>query len=224
MYKDLGIERIIDSGVKSRDGVLLSDYLKVVEEKERVEQRLDNSLDANNVNYDRVKELEKELKEKYDQIKIIEGISKADCLIIVNLEDKLKEKDERIERHLKDLETLGKICNEQRIELKEKEEEIRRLKINYKDLTDLNNWNVEHLNSVIEGKQRTIDYLNEFIKKEGKEVEETWTLSYSYYDRNGDIKQYRQSGLLKDEYEEMYGMDSDNWISHSLVKDRKGDK
>lgn len=224
MYKDLGIERIIDSGVKSRDGVLLSDYLKVVEEKERVEQRLDNSLDANNVNYDRVKELEKELKEKDDQIKIIEGISKADCLIIVNLEDKLKEKDERIERHLKDLETLGKICNEQRIELKEKEEEIRRLKINYKDLTDLNNWNVEHLNSVIEGKQRTIDYLNEFIKKEGKEVEETWTLSYSYYDRNGDIKQYRQSGLLKDEYEEMYGMDSDNWISHSLVKDRKGDK
>ncbi|WCR32919.1 hypothetical protein BC5_0006 [Bacillus phage BC-5] len=55
-----------------------------------------------------------------------------------------------------------------------------------------------------------------------EEQEDTYTLSYSYLSSDGvTIKNYRQSGLLKEEYEEMYGMDSDNWLSHSLVKDRK---
>lgn len=124
-------EILLESGVKARECVLKEDYLKVVEEKERL-------------------------------VKVIESKNKTNHNLIK--------------------------------ELKEKDGENKRLK--------------DKILCLELG-------LNE-------EKEDTYTLSYSYYCENDKmIKQYKQSGLLKEEYEEMYGMDSDNWLSHSLVKDRK---
>jgi len=58
--------------------------------------------------------------------------------------------------------------------------------------------------------------------KDEEEQEYTYTLVYTYWCECDEIeKKYKQTGLLKEEYEEMYGMDSDNWISHTLLREVK---
>jgi len=70
----------------------------------------------------------------------------------------------------------------------------------------------EVLTVMLESLQPCINYCEE-------EKEETYTLLYGWIDNKGNKKEYKQSGLLKEEYEEMYGMDSDNWEYHILIKD-----
>lgn len=253
-YVYLDIERIIESGVRGRDGVLLEDYLKVVEEKERIENKLNSLKECKENTLARFRPVEEWRKENEKHVK------------------ELREKKN-------DLKTLGKICNEQRIELKEKDEVIDKLKIELiesdqncielsewidklklkdkekeEEIESLKDYQTYHMiskerhNEILIGRDEKINELKVLVKRANdrvdsyedwynnnlvefnimkervkllEEKEDTWTLSYSYKDKEGNIKNYKQSGLLKEEYEEMYGMDSDNWLSHSLVKDRK---
>lgn len=228
--------------------IFKEDYLKVVEEKEELERNLEEAIKISNLN---VIEADKRIKEKDELIKKLSSTKIFwEKEYDKRLKEKDEEISELKEKHNEiligrdeEIEKLRNINNNQMVDLMRKNEEMGRLQkekdyylgvftqslnlsksrkeeLKKKD-EEIEKYKEENMKmiQVIEGKQRTIDFLNEIIEKEEKE--ETWTLSYSYYDREGNIKQYKQSGLLKDEYEEMYGMDSDNWISHSLVKDRK---
>jgi len=112
---------------------------------------------------------------------------------IKTLEMKLKEKDLKIEElHYLYLSTFKGYNNQKQM---------------IKELKEHN----EVLTAMLESLQPCMNCCEE-------EKEETYTLLYGY-ESNGVIKEYKQSGLLKEEYEEMYGMDSDNWEYHTLVKD-----
>lgn len=134
----------------------------------------------------------------------------------------MKEKDEKIEKQRKQIKHEIEVGNmyynekeEQIKKLKEKDEEIEKKRNDLKTLGEICN---EQRIEIQELKEINKTLYNSLPETE----EETWTLSYSYLAADGiTIRNYKQSGLLKEEYEEMYGMDSDNWLSHSLVKDRK---
>lgn len=203
------------------------DYLKVVEEGERLKlnierweeisiktkQNFTSEINKKNEEINSLKErlkgkTEQYEKEKDEHNKTVGELNKY-YIKSESLKKELKNKDEEIDNLIDKVNELDKENQGLSIRCESLEEEVEELRDK-----------VLHGKEIIEGKQRTIDYLNKFI--EINEKEETYTLSYSYLGTDGvTIKNYRQSGLLKEEYEEMYGMDSDNWLSHSLVKDRK---
>lgn len=82
--------------------------------------------------------------------------------LIVNKEDYSKVVESK-ERHLRDLNTLGKICNEQKLELKEKDEEIEGLKKN------IERFNSSHALSVA---ITTIDDYEKIVKEKDMEIKE----------------------------------------------------
>ncbi|AYD87716.1 hypothetical protein Goe4_c00070 [Bacillus phage vB_BthP-Goe4] len=143
------------------------DYLKVVEEKEVLE----NTIKMYKLEH---KKIEKELKEKDEEI------------------EKLKGNNEKWEEiSLKTKQNFTK-------EINKKDEEIKR-------------------------KNKTIDNLmKKLIKLEEKE-EQLYTLKY-IYDVDGVVKEYEQNGMLKEDAEELIGMDSDNWNHWSLTKEERPDK
>ncbi|ANT41206.1 hypothetical protein CBR56_27720 [Bacillus thuringiensis] len=92
--------------------------------------------------------------------------------------------------------------------------------------------------SVVEEKERIKKELKEMTKHKDKTFmkvleletelfsikgEETWTLKY-IYDVDGVVKEYEQNGMLKEDAEELIGMDSDNWNHWSLTKEERPDK
>ena len=66
-------------------------------------------------------------------------------------------------------------------------------------------------------KKRYDDLYNE---KFSDEKEETWTLRYTYESKDKKLD-YVQKGMLKEDAEELIGMDSDTWIKYSLEKEVK---
>jgi len=106
---------------------------------------------------------------------------------------------------------LSKWIDELKKELKEKNKELLGLDIQCESLQEENRGLKEH-----------IEVLTNLLNKNNEEKEDTYTLIYAYW---CEVKQkqceYKQEGLLKEEYEEMYGMDSDSWLYHALVKEVK---
>ncbi|AZU99760.1 hypothetical protein DK2_00007 [Bacillus phage DK2] len=177
------------------------DYLKVVEEKELLKIGQDNGIKE-------VCKLNRELLEQ---------------------DNLMKEKDEVIERldkenkfHNNEFKRLSQYIlnnNYQNGKLLIVDSIIAQCEIFDKENQGLS-IRCESLEEEVEGLRKENIEMIKTIKTNDKK--DTYTLSYSYLGSDGvTIKNYRQSGLLKEEYEEMYGMDSDNWLSHSLVKDRK---
>ncbi|AOZ62215.1 hypothetical protein QCM11_6 [Bacillus phage QCM11] len=110
----------------------------------------------------------------------------------------------------------------------------------------INQWRqiVEEKDEIIKGKNKDIDNILEEIKYKEAELnrkrktitnimkrleelednnEELWTLKY-IYDVDGVVKEYEQNGMLKEDAEELIGMDSDNWNHWSLTKEERPDK
>ncbi|AGI10595.1 hypothetical protein mgb1_006 [Bacillus phage MG-B1] len=147
-----------------------------------------------------------------DYLKVVEENVNLNKLVNQLNENNLKYKEElkeeyesviMLKEHLKDYEER----------LKEKDQKIE----------ILHNENLEMI-QCIEGKQRTIDYLNKHIETvEKEELEETWTLKY-IYNVDGVVKDYEQNGMIKEDAEELIGMDSDNWIHYSLTKEERPNK
>jgi len=145
------------------------DYLKVVEEKEKLKIKLDTVTTFRNGYYKEVEELKRENESLHENLD--------------NLDKKLKEMT------------------------------------NHKDKTFLKLLDIEKENEKLEEHINVLISTLESMKDE-EEQEYTYTLVYTYWCECDEIeKKYKQTGLLKEEYEEMYGMDSDNWISHTLLKE-----
>lgn len=133
------------------------DYLKVVEEKERYK----NLITLNE------EKILKELKEKDEEIEMLKEIvidGGVNYSNLANLYNERQELKEELKEKINDLKALGSICNEQRVEiresievsnynfkefekkLKEKDEEIERLKklnepeTQYEDWCELKYW------------------------------------------------------------------------------------
>lgn len=92
-YVELGIEKIIEAGVKGREGVLLEDYLKVVEEKYFLKEnltRVQNHLQFKS----------QECKEKDEKIEKLKEESeeyvKSQIKIKENYKNKIKDLKEKI--------------------------------------------------------------------------------------------------------------------------------
>lgn len=167
---------------------------------------------------------------KYETIIINDFLTK-EIVTTVKEEDYLKVVEEK-ERHLTDLKTMSVICNEQRLELKEKDEEIKRLKKEWEDAPYYNWVRSDNHKRIIKGKDEEIErlyklnrgYLAENVKlKNNSEYEELWTLKY-IYDVDGVVKECEQNGMLKEDAEELIGMDSDNWNHWSLTKEERPNK
>ncbi|ASU04095.1 hypothetical protein [Bacillus phage Juan] len=113
-------------------------------------------------------------------------------------EKELEIRDEKIERENENYLRMNKKLNECYEIIKEKDHEIKR-------------------------KSKTIDNLmKQLIKLEEKE-EQLYTLKY-IYEAEGVVKEYEQNGMLKEDAEELIGMDSDNWNHWSLTKEERPDK
>jgi len=166
------------------------DYLKVVEEKENLKIKLDTVTTFRNGYYKEVEELKRENESLHENLERVQNHLK------ITVQEK-KEKDEDIELLKNDRYEQIKIKNNYIL----KYEEIKRENEEFK----------EHINVLMS----TLENM-----KDEEEQEYTYTLVYTYWCECDEIeKKYKQTGLLKEEYEEMYGMDSDNWISHTLLKE-----
>lgn len=195
------------------------DYLKVVDENEKLKIEQDNGikeickLNKELLKQDNLlKEKDEDISELREELEFLKGNSE----ILFKLTRFISEERSCYGR-AGELSVDIAIDTIKRLEkqLQDKDEEINKNKNDLKTLSNI--YNGQRL--VIKELNKKIIELELGLKEE---VIETYTLSYSYLGVDGvTIKNYRQSGLLKEEYEEMYGMDSDNWLSHSLVKDRK---
>ena len=183
--------------------VVKDDYLKVVEELNRTKERLERVVESKDITNDKLRLAIKEKDEEIELLKtketdIIHQMSELTNFICVgNKYNKGR---------------VGMRTSDAIIEIiEEKDGEIERLKINIEDRIELNNWNVKTLTEKIN-------------KLEDKYIEEElWTLKY-IYDVNGVVKEYEQNGMIKEDAEELIGMDSDNWNHWSLTKEERADK
>lgn len=179
--------------------VNLNDYLVVVEERELAKHMLTQQMIIKNKDNQKIEELEEENET------LIHSNNVKDELIKKQMKEKI-EKDVKIEG-LK--ETVESIHNEFMEVKKDKDyfqQENERLQGEIEEL--------KHDNNILN------DTLNDIMKVIYGEKEDTYTLIYGYMDeKSSTIKEYKQTGLLKDEYEIMFGMDSDNWLYHTLVKE-----
>lgn len=159
-----------------------------------------------------------------DYLKVVKEKENLDTIIRqlnlnnLNYKEKIKEKDQEIEKLKQLLKFDGptsmdiSLAYHKKV-IKEKEEEIQRLKkvIESKDKTN---------NNLREEKQVLQDKLDEW-----EYVEERWTLKYVFENsETKEIKEYEQNGMIKEDAEELIGMDSDNWNHYSLTKEERPDK
>lgn len=170
---------------------------------------------------------------------ILEKVIEFTDVTNINLRKELKRKDEEIIKLKKDFKLLQAISKDAIKRLKEKDEEIEKLK------EQLYNTQIESIANFLirtglsESGKKISDCAIDVIKKLIKEKqilqdkleeaellnldEELWTLKY-IYNKDGITKEYEQNGMIKEDAEELIGMDSDNWNHYSLTKEERPDK
>jgi len=222
----------------SSEYVKKDDYLKIVEENEQLKKN-EEIVVSELVRYERtIERKDEEIKEKDNGIFLYKSHVKTQDNIIENLE----KENEHLRKNSNDLFKLTKFISEERacygragelsvdiaidtiksLEIKLKEKDLKIEELHYLYLSTFKGYNnqkqmIKELKEHNEVLTAMLESLQPCMNCCEEEKEETYTLIYGYKS-NGVIKEYKQSGLLKEDYEEMYGMDSDNWEYHTLVK------
>jgi len=183
------------------DVILKEDYLKVVEETGRLWKVIDDLIKEKEILENIMLKTRQKATEQVIKLEKENEIIKNTNVIF---KKEIIESDENCV-------DLSKWIDELKKELKEKNKELLGLDIQCESLQEENRGLKEH-----------IEVLTNLLNKNNEEKEDTYTLIYAYW---CEVKQkqceYKQEGLLKEEYEEMYGMDSDSWLYHALVKEVK---
>ncbi|ANT41120.1 hypothetical protein MUK66_gp06 [Bacillus phage Aurora] len=149
---------------------------------------------------------------KYEAI-LINDFMVAEKIITVREEDYLKVVEELNNTKsilVSVVESKNKTINKWRQIVEEKDVEIERIKNELKEMT-------KHKDKTF---MKVLELETELISIKD---EETWTLKY-IYDVDGVIKEFEQNGMIKEDAEELIGMDSDNWNHYSLTKEERPDK
>ncbi|USL89517.1 hypothetical protein vBBcePLY3_00006 [Bacillus phage vB_BceP_LY3] len=170
-YDKLGVEKIIESGVNCRYAVLLSDHLKVVEEKGNWEESFNIMRNDRDEQYKEKKKIEKELKEKDEKyLKVVDD--NTHLLKTFNgryeiFKKELKEKDEDAQR----------FYDEVKKQMMEKDEREKRWEDTYNRMVD-------RAEKMIKDKDEEIEKLREYLKT-GKNIAEV-VLGYHVLKENLD--------------------------------------
>ncbi|AZU99712.1 hypothetical protein DK1_00008 [Bacillus phage DK1] len=209
------------------------DYLKVVEEGNIVAESLRQQLKNKTEQYEKEKELHN---------KTVGDLNKY-YIESESLKNVLKEKDEKIE-NLRDHQTYHMISKEKhneiiygrdvkineldkenqglsiRCESLEEEVEELRNQIHFCKIDELTRYMSKNypMFAGIQVSDVVISLL-EGLKEEKEEKEELWTLRYNLVVNNNKEKEVVQYHMIKEDAEELIGMDSDNWNKYSLEKE-----
>ena len=164
------------------------DYLKVVESDKSKEE-------LNIIYYNRIKQLEEELKEKEETIEELvdtarNGMNRFDVML-----NKMKEKDEEIRKIKENNEVLLSL-------IEKKNGEIERLENSNRKYCSEN----ERMKNLYEPEKQYEDWC---------ELTYWWTA-----EKTGDANMFKQHMLYEDACE-LIGMDSDNWNEFNVLKYKK---
>jgi hypothetical protein len=196
VYGKFGESKMVNPLEKFKTSVL-NDELKVVEENEVKAEMMLNCVYG------------KHCGDREDYLKVVEeneGLERNELYYkdyIRGLKQDLKEKIILIEELKENNEVLLNLIKTKNNNIEQQQEEIEKL---------------SYENADIKGLKSKIKELEDKLEK-CEEVEETYTLIYGWEDSEGNQKEYKQTGLLREDYEILYGMDSDNWDYHVLVKE-----
>lgn len=216
------ITKVLIGGMIEENMVSEEDYLKVVMEKEYLNienmemiQCIEGKQRTIECLHEITEKMEKELKEKENDLKTLGEICNEQRL---ELEKWESDSEEYVKAQIE-------IKKKYEDKLKEKDEEMGIL---YSESMSMI--------QVIEKLKNDNKHLEETIKElRMEETEELWTLRYVFEKSEEAIlkekrknrpefpiskyKEVVQIGMLKEDAEELIGMDSDNWIKYSLEKE-----